>query len=361
MEPDRKAYKCEFCNYTTVEKSNLSRHTRTHSSLKQFSCPHCSHRTNDQSNLKVHIRRKHTPSINTKVQNYDNTDTNMQIKHRKYSDNSALQEKKDTGCSYFINTLKNQNQETTDIGDLTGFGYESTGCNKKEFEGLLAEWNQQKSAVNLQTSHFIKANTGGKAISSGELEMQDFPHSPYGQQGIPVSNLLTSATSRTATNNCITNITEVPCVSGVLPESQSELFATIPVAYSHTQSYPPHLTEDFHGACIANISDFICEEDNRYRHFKHGTDLIKAPAAASAFQQDPRSQHTVSSQRRILPQQPHKQFQPHNYQHQFESRQSILTNRPQSQQKEDRNILAKVFPGWESYSTGNWKHCTNDW
>ena len=343
MESDKKMLKCEFCNYSTVEKSNLTRHTRTHSSIKQFSCLHCSHRTNDQSNLKVHMRRKHTTSKNTQVQTYDNADTNMQIKDL-ISDNSTLQEKKDSGCRYFMKTLQNQNQDNKDVGDLTGFGYERNGYNKDKFEGLLAEWKQQKPAVNLQTSHFRKTNTGGNGISSAELEMQDSPHSQYGQQGISVSNLQTSASGRTATNNWITNITEVPCMSGVLPESQREFFPAIPVAYSHSRGLSSNLTEDFHGI----------EEDNRYRHLKNGTDLTIAPASASAFQQDSSfSQHSASSQRRIFKQPPHKQFQPDNHQQQCETRQSVLTNHPNSQQKEDRNLMSRFFSGWKSYSAGN--------
>ena len=50
-----KPFQCPDCSYATAEKSTLRRHLKTHSGEKPFNCSDCSYATARKSNLRVHM------------------------------------------------------------------------------------------------------------------------------------------------------------------------------------------------------------------------------------------------------------------------------------------------------------------
>ncbi|XP_045113047.1 zinc finger protein 513-like [Portunus trituberculatus] len=50
-----KVHQCDHCPYSTVVKSNLIRHVRSHTGEKPFSCPQCVYTTTIKDNLKRHV------------------------------------------------------------------------------------------------------------------------------------------------------------------------------------------------------------------------------------------------------------------------------------------------------------------
>ena len=57
--PDRsvvKRYKCEFCSYSSDNKTKMKQHARVHTKEKPFECPECSKRFTTKGSLKTHLR-----------------------------------------------------------------------------------------------------------------------------------------------------------------------------------------------------------------------------------------------------------------------------------------------------------------
>nr|XP_027204656.1 zinc finger protein 808-like [Dermatophagoides pteronyssinus] len=55
-----KPYKCNQCKYASSDKSGLRKHIRIHSDYKPYKCNHCQYATINNSDLKRHVRRKHS-------------------------------------------------------------------------------------------------------------------------------------------------------------------------------------------------------------------------------------------------------------------------------------------------------------
>ncbi|KAF2704477.1 hypothetical protein K504DRAFT_390173 [Pleomassaria siparia CBS 279.74] len=64
---NQKPHKCRFCDFTCADSSNLSKHERTHQSLRPYRCPHpnCTFKPDCRwENLKRHLRRSnHCPKL----------------------------------------------------------------------------------------------------------------------------------------------------------------------------------------------------------------------------------------------------------------------------------------------------------
>lgn len=56
-------FACPDCLYQAATNRDLKKHTRTHTGEKRFSCPHCLYRSATSSNLKKHNRTHHTASL----------------------------------------------------------------------------------------------------------------------------------------------------------------------------------------------------------------------------------------------------------------------------------------------------------
>ncbi|XP_064093071.1 longitudinals lacking protein, isoforms H/M/V-like isoform X30 [Macrobrachium nipponense] len=52
-------FRCYFCNYTSVARTNLENHMRTHTGEKPFACWFCPYRSTQKGNLRTHIKNKH--------------------------------------------------------------------------------------------------------------------------------------------------------------------------------------------------------------------------------------------------------------------------------------------------------------
>ncbi|KAF2869766.1 hypothetical protein BDV95DRAFT_497193 [Massariosphaeria phaeospora] len=60
LHEGRKPHKCRFCDFTCADSSNLSKHERTHQTLRPYRCPHpgCTFKPDCRwDNLKRHLRR----------------------------------------------------------------------------------------------------------------------------------------------------------------------------------------------------------------------------------------------------------------------------------------------------------------
>lgn len=52
-------FRCSFCNYTSIARTNLENHMRTHTGEKPFACWFCPYRSTQKGNLRTHIKNKH--------------------------------------------------------------------------------------------------------------------------------------------------------------------------------------------------------------------------------------------------------------------------------------------------------------
>jgi len=55
----QKPHKCSQCGYTTVEKSHLTVHIRTHTGERPYTCRRCSYSSAQNCTLKSHYLRRH--------------------------------------------------------------------------------------------------------------------------------------------------------------------------------------------------------------------------------------------------------------------------------------------------------------
>jgi len=67
LHEGKKPHKCRFCDFTCADSSNLSKHERTHQTLRPYRCPHagCTFKPDCRwENLKRHLRRSsHCPEL----------------------------------------------------------------------------------------------------------------------------------------------------------------------------------------------------------------------------------------------------------------------------------------------------------
>ncbi|KAI0571647.1 Zinc finger protein 383 [Pyrenophora tritici-repentis] len=67
LHEGKKPHKCRFCSFTCADSSNLSKHERTHQTLRPYRCPHpnCTFKPDCRwENLKRHLRRSgHCPEL----------------------------------------------------------------------------------------------------------------------------------------------------------------------------------------------------------------------------------------------------------------------------------------------------------
>ncbi|KAI4687656.1 uncharacterized protein J4E88_003247 [Alternaria novae-zelandiae] len=67
LHEGKKPHKCRFCEFTCADSSNLSKHERTHQTLRPYRCPHpnCTFKPDCRwENLKRHLRRSgHCPEL----------------------------------------------------------------------------------------------------------------------------------------------------------------------------------------------------------------------------------------------------------------------------------------------------------
>ncbi|KAL6708492.1 zinc-finger protein [Coniothyrium glycines] len=67
LHEGKKPHKCRFCEFTCADSSNLSKHERTHQTLRPYRCPHanCTFKPDCRwENLKRHLRRSgHCPQL----------------------------------------------------------------------------------------------------------------------------------------------------------------------------------------------------------------------------------------------------------------------------------------------------------
>ncbi|KAG9186844.1 hypothetical protein G6011_09952 [Alternaria panax] len=67
LHEGKKPHKCRFCEFTCADSSNLSKHERTHQTLRPYKCPHpnCTFKPDCRwENLKRHMRRSgHCPQL----------------------------------------------------------------------------------------------------------------------------------------------------------------------------------------------------------------------------------------------------------------------------------------------------------
>lgn len=67
LHEGKKPHKCRFCQFTCADSSNLSKHERTHQTLRPYRCPHvnCTFKPDCRwENLKRHLRRsEHCPEL----------------------------------------------------------------------------------------------------------------------------------------------------------------------------------------------------------------------------------------------------------------------------------------------------------
>ncbi|CAO2650370.1 Nn.00g016620.m01.CDS01 [Neocucurbitaria sp. VM-36] len=67
LHEGKKPHKCRFCDFTCADSSNLSKHERTHQTLRPYRCPHpnCTFKPDCRwENLKRHLRRSsHCPQL----------------------------------------------------------------------------------------------------------------------------------------------------------------------------------------------------------------------------------------------------------------------------------------------------------
>lgn len=52
-------HRCSYCSYTSIGRSNLMNHMRTHTGEKPFACSYCPYRSTQKGNLKTHIKNRH--------------------------------------------------------------------------------------------------------------------------------------------------------------------------------------------------------------------------------------------------------------------------------------------------------------
>jgi KRAB domain-containing zinc finger protein len=64
-----KPFKCDHCDYSTVERSHLKVHIRVHTGEKPYKCTYCEYATAQNSTLKIHLKRHHCASTGVSTGN----------------------------------------------------------------------------------------------------------------------------------------------------------------------------------------------------------------------------------------------------------------------------------------------------
>ncbi|XP_064092606.1 protein tramtrack, beta isoform-like isoform X17 [Macrobrachium nipponense] len=65
-----KPYACHFCPYVSVSNSDLIKHVRTHTGEKPYACPKCPFQTALSGNLKKHIANLHNENLIPQISNW---------------------------------------------------------------------------------------------------------------------------------------------------------------------------------------------------------------------------------------------------------------------------------------------------
>ncbi|XP_076357891.1 ras-responsive element-binding protein 1-like [Tachypleus tridentatus] len=74
---DSTTYSCSMCSYTSLDKSTLIRHLRTHNGERPFQCGICQYAFTTKANCERHIRKRHKKANKTEIRNAMQYNPNM--------------------------------------------------------------------------------------------------------------------------------------------------------------------------------------------------------------------------------------------------------------------------------------------
>lgn len=98
-------YACHYCQYTSLDKSSLIRHLRTHNGERPYQCTICKYAFTTKANCERHVRKRH------KKQNKNDIRVSMQYKHGSGNSNDALISSLNGSIQSTDNSTNNQSDQ----------------------------------------------------------------------------------------------------------------------------------------------------------------------------------------------------------------------------------------------------------